>query len=229
MALEQRVCKNCEKQYSVQHWRKNKFCGRDCYYKSDTAEENGRLMGHWLKGRPSNNPYGNGGATKGRKATGRQLEGLKIGWGLKDKKIYKGEESVHWKGGKPCCIDCKKPLSRYTAKKCRQHSVLTGEANPLWRGGKGTERHRAMGRKEYKKLRELVFLRDDYTCQICESRGGYLHADHKSRWSEDEVNRFEINNLRTLCRACHYYVTFKRKLPKGSQWGITKGYGKVGG
>lgn len=47
-----------------------------------------------LKGRPSNNPKGNGGATKGRKATPRQLEGLAHG-----KRFQPGENHPGWKGG----------------------------------------------------------------------------------------------------------------------------------
>jgi len=35
--------------------------------------------------------------------------------------------------------------------------------------------------------------------------------------------RYDVNNGRTLCRACHYYITFKRKMPSTSRWGLTRG------
>lgn len=65
-----------------------------------------------------------------------------------------------------------------------------------------------------------VLRRDNYTCQICEQYGGYLNVDHIKSWAEYPELRHEISNCRTLCQACHYYITFKRKMPKLSKWGI---------
>ena len=97
---------------------------------------------------------------------------------------------------------------------------IRGENNPNWKGGLGGERHQAMGRIEYKIWRDLVFKRDNFTCQICEQYGGYMHADHIKSWSEYPELRYEIRNGRTLCRTCHYYVTFKHKISPLSQWGL---------
>jgi 5-methylcytosine-specific restriction endonuclease McrA len=69
------------------------------------------------------------------------------------------------------------------------------------------------------KLQRQVFERDDYTCQICDQRGGYLQADHIKSWADFPELRFDLDNCRTLCMGCHYYVTFKRKLPQGTIWG----------
>ena len=68
-------------------------------------------------------------------------------------------------------------------------------------------------------MQSLVFKRDNYTCQICDSYGGSLQVDHIKRWSEYPELRFEMDNCRTLCMACHYYITFKRKIPEGITWG----------
>lgn len=65
-----------------------------------------------------------------------------------------------------------------------------------------------------------VFERDDYTCQMCLVRGGILHADHIKSWKDYPDLRFELSNCRTLCRPCHYFVTFKRKMPPNSKWGL---------
>ena len=69
-----------------------------------------------------------------------------------------------------------------------------------------------------KKVRNLVFARDDYTCQICDARGGNLHADHIKSWATNPDLRMEVSNCRTLCVPCHYYITFKKRMPAGNNW-----------
>lgn len=73
--------------------------------------------------------------------------------------------------------------------------------------------------KFQKTTQTLVFQRDDYTCQVCEKRGGYLQVDHIKRWADYPELRFKLDNCRTVCMACHYYITFKRKIPEGVIWG----------
>jgi len=51
-----------------------------------------------------------------------------------------------------------------------------------------------------------------------EEYGGVLHADHIERWSENEELRYVVDNGRTLCVPCHYYITFKRKMKPGTRW-----------
>jgi 5-methylcytosine-specific restriction endonuclease McrA len=51
--------------------------------------------------------------------------------------------------------------------------------------------------------RKAVFSRDDFTCQICGIKGGYLEADHIKPFSTHHDLRFELSNGRTLCRPCH--------------------------
>lgn len=78
-----------------------------------------------------------------------------------------------------------------------------GPLNPNWKGGLRSERKQEMGRFEYQDWRKSVFERDDYTCQSCNIRGGYLEADHIKPWSRHVELRYEISNGRTLCRKCH--------------------------
>lgn len=99
-----------------------------------------------------------------------------------------------------------------------------GKLRPLgqnhwnWKGGITTE-----NRKERLHFRNswqrLVFERDDYTCVVCNVRGGYLQVDHVKSWSEFPDLRFELDNCRTLCMSCHYRLTFKREKPDGVIWG----------
>lgn len=95
---------------------------------------------------------------------------------------------------------------------------MRGENNPNWKGGTTKERSAAMGRVEYRLWREEVFARDNYTCQVCSQYGGHLHADHIETWKDSPELRYLASNGRTLCVPCHYYVTFKRKMPIGAVW-----------
>jgi 5-methylcytosine-specific restriction endonuclease McrA len=56
---------------------------------------------------------------------------------------------------------------------------------------------------EANQWRKSVFERDNYTCQVCKQRGGYLEADHIKPWAYFPQLRFDMSNGRTLCRACH--------------------------
>jgi 5-methylcytosine-specific restriction endonuclease McrA len=79
-----------------------------------------------------------------------------------------------------------------------------------------SKRERGEFRRE---IQKRVFERDDYTCQVCNERGGDLQVDHIQSWADYPELRFEMDNCRTVCMSCHYYLTFKRKLPKGIKWG----------
>lgn len=56
----------------------------------------------------------------------------------------------------------------------------------------------------YRQWRKRVFERDDYICQICGKHGGKLNADHIKSFFRYPELRFDINNGRTLCEACHF-------------------------
>ncbi len=59
---------------------------------------------------------------------------------------------------------------------------------------------------EYKKWRDAVFERDDYTCQHCHQHGGKLNAHHIKPFSEFPQLRLEVSNGITLCEKCHKEV-----------------------
>ena len=69
------------------------------------------------------------------------------------------------------------------------------------------------------RVQRQVFERDNYACQICGSRGN-LQVDHIQSWAEYVELRFNLDNCRTLCAKCHYFITFGKEMPK-----TVKGWG----
>lgn len=63
----------------------------------------------------------------------------------------------------------------------------------------GRDRHTA----EYKLWRTLVFERDDFTCQDCDTRGTKINAHHIKPWYLYPGLRFDVSNGITLCESCH--------------------------
>lgn len=78
-----------------------------------------------------------------------------------------------------------------------------GEKNPSWKGGISPILRRLRASKRFRDWRVAVFTRDDYTCQICKKRGGYLEPDHIKPFAYYPELRFDISNGRTLCKPCH--------------------------
>lgn len=112
-----------------------------------------------------------------------------------------------------------KPLPNWWVERAKKNRVAPSGANhPNWRGGISDPRESERLRFR-RKMQKQIFERDDYTCTICQQHGGSLQIDHIKKWSDYPELRFEASNCRTLCMACHYYVTFKRKLPMGVVWG----------
>lgn len=85
----------------------------------------------------------------------------------------------------------------------QRKNYIVGERHWNWRGGQRTERKRAMSLYPYRDWRNAVFSRDNWTCQICKMRGGYLEADHIKPWCAFPELRYEVNNGRTVCKPCH--------------------------
>lgn len=88
-----------------------------------------------------------------------------------------------------------------------------GENHPNWKNGVTPKNELARHSVEYKRWRKAVFERDNYTCQGCGVRGGYLEADHVKPFAFFIELRFEISNGRTLCQPCHKLTpTYKRRV-----------------
>ncbi len=148
--------------------------------------------------------------------------------------LNKGERLLH------TCLICKKEFrtflsqikkyergGSYCSKQCSNKSRigkpswfsgLKGKDTPNWRGGVTPITHLIRNSLEYDEWRTKVFERDNYTCQICDQVGGYLHADHIKSFAKHPELRLDVNNGRTLCIECHYEITFKRKMAERNNW-----------
>lgn len=121
----------------------------------------------------------------------------------------------------------KRPVARYWLgkKMCASTVEAVKKANigrrPWNKVGEGITSQNRLERNRFRvQIQPLVLARDNYTCQMCDQYSGYLHVDHIKGWAEYPELRFNMDNCRTLCRVCHFYITFKRKLPTTSTWGI---------
>jgi hypothetical protein len=105
-----------------------------------------------------------------------------------------------WNGGKPKCIDCGKEID-YKAKRCSFCSKL-GENNANWNGGKSFEPYPVSWKET---LKRSIRQRDNYTCRICgiEPSTDCHHIDY-------DKNNCNLNNLITLCHACHSKTNYNR-------------------
>lgn len=95
-----------------------------------------------------------------------------------------------------------------------------GPNNPKWKF-ENASRDRDRKLIDYKNWRLSVFQRDNFTCVICgvTQDKEYIHADHIERWVDAPEKRYEVSNGRTLCRRCHYFVTYGKIMPESSNWG----------
>ena len=88
----------------------------------------------------------------------------------------------------------------------RLAAAKRGSEHHLWRGGNGFR-----GDQRYAEWRTMVYGRDNFTCQMCEARGCYLHAHHilPCRSYPDLI--YVVSNGMTLCVLCHE-KTYNREI-----------------
>lgn len=122
----------------------------------------------------------------------------------------------------------KSAQARINMKLSEEHKVKIrknakyGKDNHAYKGGITKLSVRIRDLPEYKKWRDVVFNRDDYTCQICGARSGngkavFLHPHHiisfsaiMEKYKIKSIKQaiscealWDIGNGRTLCRECH--------------------------
>ncbi len=137
----------------------------------------------------------------------------------------RGEDSPHWRGGKPKCIDCDVKIF-YTSKRCRTCSDTwkKGENNPNWKGG--YENTLLINRQRIIKKKNLgghftlerwnnLKKKYDYMCLSCKGREPKitLSVDHivpVSVWeswikmhTDVKYQCNDIENIQPLCRSCN--------------------------
>lgn len=81
---------------------------------------------------------------------------------------------------------------------------ISGSNSPSWNPNRTNEdRLNRRQYPEYNAWRKSVFERDNYTCQACKKRGGYLIAHHKNSFIANPEQRTLLENGSTLCQNCH--------------------------
>lgn len=91
----------------------------------------------------------------------------------------------------------------------KYRDAMVGPSNPRWKGGITAEQQRLRHSSEYRQWNRAVMERDDFTCQICEKRGGKLHAHHLQEWANFPEFRYVVGNGITLCKQCHVPVVHR--------------------
>jgi len=105
------------------------------------------------------------------------------------------------------------PLYRARMSAIHRQRLSIPENHPNWQGGKTFGNRLERNSRKYKDFRIKIFIRDNYTCLICDKRGGEIQIDHIKQWAYFPELRYDENNVRTLCIDCHKATpTYKRKV-----------------
>lgn len=80
-----------------------------------------------------------------------------------------------------------------------------------WKGFSTSNETRIRLSQEFKKWREYIYQRDNYTCQECYICGGILHSHHIYPFSKYPKLRFDVDNGITLCKQCHLKIKLKEE------------------
>jgi hypothetical protein len=78
-----------------------------------------------------------------------------------------------------------------------------------------SDRIKRRNQAEIRDWRKKVFIRDNYTCDICKERGGSLVAHHIEDWANNQDKRFDVENGITLCEGHHKAFHYSIGLRKG--------------
>lgn len=193
------ICKTCKKEFVKKNNpnRFYKYCSLVCMGKDkDKSLKHSKRM----KGKPAWN--------KGLKGLQiwHNIIGLRPGWNKgmvgiysqetleKNRKAHLGKSPKN--KGIPMSEEQKKKLSL-------AHTGRSGALAGNWKGGISSINALIRGSLAMKQWRNITFIKDDYTCQRCNKRGGFLNAHHILNFSDNKDTRFNIDNGITLCRECH--------------------------
>lgn len=143
-----------------------------------------RGVGKWNKGKKHSEE------TKHKMSL--KQKGRKITWADKISNSNKGQ--VPWNKGKKLSKEIRVKMSL---------SSKHGKDSHSWRGGKTNENKLQRKGIEFRLWREAVFVKNNWTCQVCKKRGGDLHPDHIKMFAYHPDLRFATDNGRTLCINCH--------------------------
>jgi 5-methylcytosine-specific restriction endonuclease McrA len=138
-------------------------------------------------------------------------------------KLFIGKNNPNYKtGGNKTCQVCgvvfknkgRDRNRKYCSLKCAR-SIRIGEKSPDWQGGKTSKNMAVRNSVGYSTWRNLVFERDNYTCQKCGIRGGRLTAHHVKEFSDYPDFRMDVSNGQTICFKCHGDIHRGKPRPGG--------------
>lgn len=87
--------------------------------------------------------------------------------------------------------------------KNKPHFKISGKKHWNWKGGISPIYDIIRKCFKYRKWRELVYKRDNYTCQECGQFGGNLCVHHIKSFAFFPELKYEQDNCITLCNECH--------------------------
>lgn len=193
---------------SISLWEKRKTCSRECHYKRMKSHRIGFKVGHSGFKNKTNFKKGYIPWNKGKKntASGASIDALKG---------YIKKHGSHNKG-KKVSEETRAKIKLARAK--QDMSNRSGPNHHNWKGGVTKIQNSVRELSIYRDWRHSVFLRDDWTCQHCNKRGGRLNADHIKSFSkilnDNNIKTIEqaksctelwdLSNGRTLCNLCHF-------------------------
>lgn len=128
--------------------------------------------------------------------------------------------------GKELSAEHKTKLREINLMKRIRPPVMRGAENPAWKGGVTPFYEKIRHSFMYDLWRKKVFVRDNYTCQNCDRRGGNLEVHHLKSFfkiiTEYNIKNIEsayncevlwnINNGITFCQNCHAKIDSQRKI-----------------
>uniref|UniRef100_A0A6M3KX31 Putative homing endonuclease n=1 Tax=viral metagenome TaxID=1070528 RepID=A0A6M3KX31_9ZZZZ len=123
-----------------------------------------------------------------------------------------GKHSYNYKGEKYYCMDCGKLRSSKLSPRCkscaRKYQYKTRpETLPKGLSGKLNPNYKTGYSIKWKEARNKCFKRDKYICKLCDKKqNNYLNAHHIIHRNLCG-NIFNVNNLITLCKDCHFFIT----------------------
>lgn len=121
-------------------------------------------------------------------------KGLKGKSGKENPRYSRVDKNCKFCGNNFTVKNYRKDTALYCSRKCKTDDNL----------GLSSQLERLRRSKDYKIWRDLVYERDNWTCQKCLVRGGKINAHHIQNFSSNEDLRMDIDNGITLCRECHY-------------------------
>jgi hypothetical protein len=166
-----------------------------------------------------------------------------------------GKTSVNRKGVYKKCLGCNKQIyvapwqekigeGKYCSKKCYSKIPISvehrkklsethmGLKSPNWLGGITKKYFKRLNNYTWRLIKHSVFIRDNYTCQICMKKieKGKLDCHHIIPYrigiNKDfvffDVKVNDMGNLVSLCKSCHVKTDreFRRLEKKGEYYGI---------